>query len=442
MEVSQPPFGRQGLRTLAAIVFTDIVAFSARMQRDEVKTLALVNRDFAEMRRMCEARGGAVLKTTGDGLLCYFASAVEAVACALEMQRHFAGLEKKVAPDDVLQHRIGIHLGDVLVQDQDVMGDGVNIAARLQAEAEPGGICISQTVYDVVKNKIELQATYLGARELKNIAHAVPIYHILIEAQALKATAAAIAPPSALDNKSRRRALPVFAGVAVALLVGGTILGLRKKSPPVTPAPVPVSTSAPAHPPAAETAKAESPAPAHVTATSVPAEHETKTLAARHEFMQEIREPYLLRYDYDGLLQAIQAGKVKVDMANPAQVRRSIEHMAEMKSWFLERLSHYTASQPLTVPRFGSGGESDYKIYGAPPGKIAVISDGVPAASALSDLKPAFLSLVLLAAIRNDPGLPSDVLLGASAFARFYNLPEMENELRPIGNGSKRAAKP
>ncbi len=439
MEVSQPPFGRQGLRTLAAIVFTDIVAFSARMQRDEVKTLALVNRDFAEMRRMCEARGGAVLKTTGDGLLCYFASAVEAVACALEMQRHFAGLEKKVAPDDVLQHRVGIHLGDVMVQDQDVMGDGVNIAARLQAEAEPGGICISQTVYDVVKNKIELQATYLGARELKNIAHAVPIYHILIEAQAL-GTAAPITPPASSAKKSRRLALPVFAGVAIAaVLVVGAILGLRKKSPPAA-APIAVSAPIPALPPAAETAKAET--PAHPTAASTPPEHETKTLAARHEFMQEIREPYLLRYDYDGLLQAIQAGKVKVDMANPAQIRRSIEHMAEMKSWFLERLSHYTPTQPLTVPRFGSGGESDYKIYGAPPGKIAVVSDGVPAASVLSDLKPAFLSLVLLAAIRNDPGLPSDVLLGASAFARFYNLPEMENELRPIGNGSKRTAKP
>ncbi|HTB81812.1 MAG TPA: adenylate/guanylate cyclase domain-containing protein [Opitutaceae bacterium] len=438
MEVSQPPFGRQGLRTLAAIVFTDIVAFSARMQRDEVKTLALVNRDFAEMRRMCEARGGAVLKTTGDGLLCYFASAVEAVACALEMQRHFAGLEKKIAPDDVLQHRVGIHLGDVMVQDQDVMGDGVNIAARLQAEAEPGGICISQTVYDVVKNKIELQATYLGARELKNIAHAVPIYHILIEAQALGATAS----PAAAVKKSQRLAVPILVSAVVILLAAGAALSLRKKNPPAAPVQVPVSTLAPAHPPAAETAKAESPNPAHPTAASAPAEHETKALAARHEFMQEIREPYLLRYDYDGLLQAIQAGKVKVDMANPAQVRRSIEHMSEMKSWFLERLSHFTPAQPLTVPRFGSGGESDYKIYGAPSGKIAVISDGVPAASALSDLKPAFLSLVLLAAIRNDPGLPSDVLLGASAFARFYNLPEMENELRPIGNGSKRTAKP
>src|ERR1019366_6194941 len=89
--------------------------------------------------------------------------------------RQFAA-EAKGQPSQggALQHRIGIHLGDVLVQDQDVMGDGVNIASRLQAEAEPGGICISQTVYDVVKNKLEMKVVSLGARDLKNIAHAAP----------------------------------------------------------------------------------------------------------------------------------------------------------------------------------------------------------------------------------------------------------------------------
>ncbi|HXA14252.1 MAG TPA: adenylate/guanylate cyclase domain-containing protein, partial [Opitutaceae bacterium] len=233
MEVSQPPFGRSGLRTLAAIVFTDIVAFSARMQRDEVKTLGFVNRDFAEMRRLCESRGGAVLKTTGDGLLCYFASAVEAVACALDMQRHFAGLGKTLPPGDALQHRIGIHLGDVLVQDQDVMGDGVNIAARLQAEAEPGGICISQTVYDVVKNKIELKATYLGARDLKNIAQAVPVYSLLLEAQTREAAPA---------KKYRPWLLPAAIALVAMLVVTATIILTRKKIPP---GPTPIAASVP-----------------------------------------------------------------------------------------------------------------------------------------------------------------------------------------------------
>ena len=159
-----------GQRALAAIVFTDVVGFSARMQVDEETVLALLERDFAAMKKLCLQHSGAVLKSTGDGLLLYFSSAVQAVACALRMQKYFARKAKLLPAQEVLVHRVGIHLGDVFLNDQDVMGDGVNIAARLPAEAEPGGICISQTVYDVVKNKLALKVTLLGPRDLKNIA--------------------------------------------------------------------------------------------------------------------------------------------------------------------------------------------------------------------------------------------------------------------------------
>src|SRR5882757_1393065 len=182
--VTPSPLG-PGQRSLAAIVFTDVVSFSARMQADEETTLTLLKRDFDAMRVICTEHQGSVLKTTGDGLLLYFSSAVQAVACALAMQRFFAEQAKTRPAAQSLVHRLGIHLGDVFVNEQDVMGDGVNIAARLQAEAEPGGICISQTVYDVVKNKLALHVTRLGPRELKNISQAIPIYKLLLEAQAM-----------------------------------------------------------------------------------------------------------------------------------------------------------------------------------------------------------------------------------------------------------------
>jgi len=451
MDVSQPPFGRQGLRTLAAIVFTDVVSFSAHMGRDEVKTLGLITRDFAEMRRLCESRGGAVLKTTGDGLLCYFASAVEAVACALEMQKHFAALGKTLPAGEALQHRIGIHLGDVLVQDQDVMGDGVNIASRLQAEAEPGGICISQTVYDVVKNKIELKATYLGARDLKNIAQAVPVYSLLLEAQARE-----VASPPA--RRSSRWLPPAAIAVVAMLLVTVVMVHAHKNalpapapvvaSAPTQPAPTPVAASTstpPATTPVAAPAPTLPPSPNTTSASNADAaaqaQSEAKNLPARREFMQKIHKPYLVPYDYDGLLQALQTGKVKDPLANPLQFRKAIEHLSEMKAWLLERLSHYTLAQPLIVPRFGLNGEKDYKIYGAPPKNIVVITNGMPTSMNLANVKPPFLSLILLAAIKNDPGVPSDVILGAVAFAHFYNLPEMEAELQPLG-GKHPAAKP
>ena len=452
MEVSQPPFGRQGLRTLAAIVFTDVVSFSAHIGRDEVKTLGLVNRDFAEMRRLCEARGGAVLKTTGDGLLCYFASAVEAVACALDMQKHFAALAKTLPPGEALQHRIGIHLGDVLVQDQDVMGDGVNIASRLQAEAEPGGICISQTVYDVVKNKIELKATYLGARDLKNIAQAVPVYRLLLEAQARET----VSPPA---KKSFRWLLPAAIATVATLLVTAVIMHAHKKAlsapaavvaaTPISAAPAPIVASAPTPPaptPVAASSLTPPPAPATKETTAslanAPAKPEAKNVPPRREFFQEIFKPYLIPYDYDSLLQALQTGKVKDPLANPLQFRKAVEHMSEMKAWLLERLSHYTAAQPLVVPRFSINGEKDYKIYGSPSDKIIIQPNGTPDGADLANIKPPLLSLILLAAIKNDPGVPSDVILGAFSFAHFYNLPEMETELQPLGGGQHPAPTP
>ena len=173
----------KGQRTLAAILFTDAVSFSARMSADEEHTLKLIDRDLNLMANICHQFEGRVLKSTGDGLLMYFASAIQAVACATEIQKSLAEAAANLPQKDVLIHRIGIHLGDVFFSENDVMGNGVNIAARLQSEAEPGGICISQTVYDVVKNNLSLQATFLGARELKNIRDAIPIYQILLASQ-------------------------------------------------------------------------------------------------------------------------------------------------------------------------------------------------------------------------------------------------------------------
>ena len=173
----------KGQRTLAAILFTDAVSFSARMSEDEEHTLKLIDRDLKLMANICRQFEGHVLKSTGDGLLMYFTSAIQAVACATEVQKKLAENAGDLPQKDVLIHRIGIHLGDVFFSENDVMGNGVNIAARLQTEAEPGGICISQTVYDVVKNNLSLQATFLGARELKNIRDTIPIYQILLASQ-------------------------------------------------------------------------------------------------------------------------------------------------------------------------------------------------------------------------------------------------------------------
>ncbi|QZZ23191.1 hypothetical protein J5X98_13130 [Leptothermofonsia sichuanensis E412] len=172
------PQSLKGQRVLAAIVFTDGVGFSARMAADEENTLRILQRDLELMARLCQGCEGHVLKTTGDGLMMYFTSAVKAVECAVEIQRAIAQAAMDLPPQEVMMYRIGIHLGDVFFSETDVMGSGVNIAARLQTRADPGGICISQVVYDVVKNQLDLKTTYLGPQELKNISDPVPVYQI------------------------------------------------------------------------------------------------------------------------------------------------------------------------------------------------------------------------------------------------------------------------
>ena len=171
----------KGNRTLATVLFTDCVGFSARMSMNEEHTLDLIRRDLKLMTKVCAAFEGRVLKSTGDGLLVCFSSAVKAVEGAMAIQQKIAEGLQTLPPSDSLLHRIGIHLADMYITPTDVMGNGVNIAARLQTEAEPGGICISQTVYDVAKNALQFDVEYLGPRELKNIREVVPVYKIIVD---------------------------------------------------------------------------------------------------------------------------------------------------------------------------------------------------------------------------------------------------------------------
>jgi type VI secretion system ImpC/EvpB family protein/type VI secretion system ImpB/VipA family protein len=191
-----------GEHLLLAVVFTDVAGFSARVGQDESRALLGIRRDFELMAPIIARFNGRLLKTMGDGQLIYFQCAASAVNCAVAMQQALSRTARAHEPADVLQHRIGIHLGDVYICDNDVHGNGVNIAARLQGRAEPGGICISQTVYDVVKQQLALKVNYLGAQELKNISESVHIYHLLIDAAPESADSAA-APTAPLPAAAR-----------------------------------------------------------------------------------------------------------------------------------------------------------------------------------------------------------------------------------------------
>jgi len=417
---SFPPYpSGPGQRTLAAIVFTDVVSFSARVQADEATTLRLLERDFASMRRICDKYSGSVLKTTGDGLLLYFSSAVQAVACALKIQRHFAELSRTLPADQVLAHRVGIHLGDVVVNDQDVMGDGVNIASRLQAEAEPGGICISQTVYDVVKNKLALKATRLGPRELKNITDAIPVYRLLLEAQAM----GAIEPPKAARIPDPRRSLSLaqkFAGAAgLALLLALVIaLGVRlhfaKKR---------------------EAAEAEAMRTAFTSllsdAAGTPeAGSQGRLTRAAQAWRQELRNNrsrWPDEYNFTEMARSLQEP--------PARDRESrqivLQRLQTLFSWMGTALQRYSRENPLGVIEMTGTAPKEIKVYVGTDRRLYHTGGGATRQRNWTDLKPSAMGAIIAGALLDSPQVPPrEVVQGAQIFAYFYGLPELNEALR------------
>ena len=182
-------------RRLAAILAADMVGYSRLTRLDEEGTLArlrALRRDLIDP-AMSEHRGRLV-KTIGDGLLIEFASVVDAVRCALRVQQGMAILNTDMRSEKRIEFRIGINLGDVVVDGDDLLGDGVNIAARLERLAEPGAICISEDAYRHIKGKVEIAAQDLGEQHLKNIGEPVRAY--AIRAPAATAPRVSSEPPA------------------------------------------------------------------------------------------------------------------------------------------------------------------------------------------------------------------------------------------------------
>jgi len=165
------------VRRLAAILAADVAGYSRLMGADEEGTHHRLRAHFAELvePKISEHKGRTV-KNTGDGLLAEFASVVDAVRCAAEVQRGMIDREPDVPDERRIRFRIGVNLGDVIAEDNDIFGDGVNVAARLEALAEPGGICISRTVRDQVRDKLPYSFEDLGEQSVKNIARPVRVY--------------------------------------------------------------------------------------------------------------------------------------------------------------------------------------------------------------------------------------------------------------------------
>jgi hypothetical protein len=310
------------------------------MSKDEELALRLVARDLSHMKTVCGAFGGQVLKSTGDGLLMLFTSAVQAVACALEIQRDLQKKNLELPKAEQLRHRIGIHLGDVFQNGGDVMGDGVNIAARLQTEAMPGGICLSKTVYDVVNNRLQFYVNDLGARKLKNIG---------------KVTAYQISP---MDDGTGRYRVAWYrwksmlwgAASLVALVLTLCLvfyLGRHRMWAELHPGQAGSFTIIPVMPPASKSAPS---LPVPVPIPAVAPASDTSPAGVTEVSETEFKNTsfhYMLKYDFDGMETWIKLHDWPGKSTNHlAEACPRLEHLV---AWGHQQLQNYSMDKPLKV---------------------------------------------------------------------------------------------
>jgi len=203
-------------RKLAAILVSDVVGYSRLAGFDEDRILARLRALRSDLIDPTIAvHNGRVVKRTGDGAIVEFRSVVDAVRCAIEVQNGMAERNAGLAPERRIEFRIGIHLGDVVEEtDGDLMGDGVNIAARLEGIAKPGTICLSEDAYRQVKSRLDLAVSDLGTTQLKNIAEPVRVYSVEVGK-----------PVSSKRIKADRRKLVPIAAAIVSLIVVGGVAG-------------------------------------------------------------------------------------------------------------------------------------------------------------------------------------------------------------------------
>ena len=211
-------------RRLAAILMADVVGYSSLMEVDEAGTLASLKACRREIiDPAIDLHQGRIVKTTGDGMLVEFSSVIEAVGCAVEVQRAMAARNQTVADNRRIVFRIGVNLGDIIVDGNDIYGDGVNVAARLESLAEPGGISVRREVRNLVGNKLSIAFEDMGEVEVKNIARPIHVFNVLLESNA----AAGAADPVRASRKFSRLSLALIAIVAALSIIAVAVVSWK-----------------------------------------------------------------------------------------------------------------------------------------------------------------------------------------------------------------------
>jgi class 3 adenylate cyclase len=234
-------------RQLAAILAADVVGYSRLMDQDELRTFTRLKTTLrAIVEPTIRRNNGLLINKFGDGLLAEFGSVIDAVTCAIDIQMHVAHAESEAPEASRFTFRIGINLGDVIHDEDDIFGDGVNIAARLQTLAQPGEICVSGAVYDAVRGKLDVEFIDRGEQPVKNISTPVRVFAVRFDA----ARWVTATEPAARPERAKRSvyATPVFVGIAVVIVAALAFAAIGYSSFQVAkpvPSPAPSTRSTP-----------------------------------------------------------------------------------------------------------------------------------------------------------------------------------------------------
>ena len=364
-------------RRLTCILAADAVGYSQQMGQDEENTIRVLSAHRAVIDGIIAFHGGRIISTAGDSVLAEFSSAVEAVRCAVEIQEALKTRNDALPDNSRMHFRVGVNLGDVVVKNDDLLGDGVNVAARLETLAEPGGICISSSVYDQITGKLNLGFQDIGEQALKNISRPIRVYRVSGTAAPQRS-----APPAPLAQRERK--WPWGIGVAVVLAIGAIAawqtgwlhFGAADRGGPTTAAPV-----------AAPTATAPTPS----SAPPVPAETDAQRLRADAEALKKQAEAELARARSDA--DTVRVARTKAEAsrlraqaeADAARIRSEAEVAAartKSDAAAATRTAETRAAKVAPAPSNADKSSDSAPIAATPPAPMDNIARGPASAAA------------------------------------------------------------
>jgi class 3 adenylate cyclase len=354
-------------RKIAAILAADVAGYSRLVSEDEEETLTRLGAFRQVFDDFVKRSGGRIFNTAGDSVMCEFDSAVEAVRCAIDIQESLRTRNRPYPPNRRLQFRIGITIGDVVERNGDLLGDGVNIAARLESLAEPGGICVSRSVHEAVANKISVPFRDIGERQVKNIPNRVHAFVV-----AWPAGEPEIPPatrPEAREPRSPGPWLLVGAGILAAAVFGVVIFGPSPSAPPIAP---PKQAEAPVRPGEpirqAETAPKQPEPTKQVETPPKPAEPAKEP--ARTEPTAQPPQPPLPADPAEAFAKLAQQGgilpnartapelyhnaRIHEERGEPAQARRAYQALASLGTDYVDPHLRYAALLRVQDGRAGA----------------------------------------------------------------------------------------